>query len=66
VNNLDVLETHDEDDVVFEFYEGEWRRKKFHGFGKLCTSEGHAYEGNFKSGLPNGKGRIQYNNGDQL
>ena len=48
----------------FEFYEGEWRLQKMHGFGRLCTTEGHVYEGSFKTGLPDGKGRILYNTGD--
>ena len=66
INNLEALETHAEENEAFEFYFGEWRLQKFHGYGKLCTSEGHAYEGNFKAGLPHGRGRILYNNGDML
>ena len=37
-----------------------------HGFGKLAMSDGSVYEGNFKSGLPTGKGRIMYSNSDIL
>lgn len=49
---------------LHEYYEGEWRKLKYHGYGKLITVQGHAYEGHFANGLPHGKGRIYYNNGD--
>lgn len=49
---------------LHEYYEGQWRRMKYHGYGRLITVQGHAYEGHFANGLPHGKGRIYYNNGD--
>lgn len=48
---------------LHEYYEGEWRKLKYHGFGKLVTVEGHCYEGYFAQGLPWGSGRILFNNG---
>lgn len=49
---------------LHEYYEGEWRKKKYHGFGRLVTVEGHVYEGFFSQGFPWGKGRVLYNNGN--
>lgn len=48
---------------LHEYYEGEWRKMKYHGYGRLVTVQGHAYEGFFAKGLPWGKGRIYFNNG---
>jgi hypothetical protein len=37
-----------------------------HGYGKLAMKDGNVYEGYFKSGQPEGKGRLMYNNSDIL
>lgn len=46
-------------------YEGEWSKGKKHGFGKLVMGDGSFYEGEFKFGEIEGKGRrIWKNNGN--
>ena len=63
---LSKMPLENQQDFSYQFYEGQWRREKFHGAGKLVTVEGHCYEGFFKQGLPHGPGRIFYTNGVKL
>jgi hypothetical protein len=61
INSISEIPAHE---MVYQFYKGNWRRKKMHGFGKLVTVEGHVYEGFFKSGKPHGSGRLVYTTGE--
>ena len=65
-SSVSKMPSEDQEGVCYQFYEGQWRRKKFHGYGKLVTIEGFCYEGFFKQGMPESRGRIAYGNGVKL
>lgn len=66
LGNIGLNTYHTQHDHIYQYYQGEWRLRKMHGYGKLAMRDGSVYEGGFKSGLPEGKGRIMYANSDIL
>lgn len=46
-----------------ESYEGEFKDKKFNGFGRLEKKGKFVYEGYFKDNLKNGKGKLVLEDG---
>ena len=46
------------------FYTNNYSHEKYEGFGKLIFENGNYYIGQFKDGLPNGKGIEYYKNGN--
>ena len=44
-------------------YEGDWVNDDYEGHGKYINKNGDYYEGQFKNGLKNGKGKIFLSNG---
>ncbi len=50
----------------FEYFrfEGELRRGKANGHGRLVMPDGDTYEGDYRDGLANGQGRFYYDEGD--
>jgi hypothetical protein len=57
-----ILEAYPQGASSFK-YEGEFSDGKFNGYGKL-TRDGAIYEGNHKNGIPDGKGKWIYQNGN--
>jgi len=57
-----VLEIYPQGASPFK-YEGEFSDGKYNGYGKL-TRDGAVYEGNHKNGIPDGKGKWTYQNGN--
>jgi hypothetical protein len=55
-------EVEEEDDISY-VYEGNWRRGKFHGQGKLTYADGEVYEGAWKAGMRHGQGKCTYASG---
>jgi len=46
-----------------DYYEGEWKKGKPNGMGKMIYADGRIYEGNWKKGKANGYGVMKYSNG---
>jgi hypothetical protein len=46
-------------------YEGEWEQGQRDGMGRL-QHHGNLYDGMFRAGLPDGRGRVVFVNGDML
>jgi hypothetical protein len=47
-------------------YNGQWRRNKFHGLGKMLYATGtvQLYEGEWSDNMKSGKGNLYFCNGD--
>lgn len=47
-----------------DYYEGEWKKGKPNGMGKMTYADGRIYEGNWKEGKYYDEGKMFYANGD--
>ena len=45
------------------YYEGEWKKNRYHGNGELLDKFGNKYVGEFFEGIKHGKGVLKYSNG---
>ncbi len=50
---------------IIDIYDGELKRGRRHGFGRLETRFGTSYEGKWRHGLPEGEGVLRLTNGDE-
>jgi hypothetical protein len=53
-----------ERDINGEYYDGEWRRGKAHGFGIHVWSNGDKYDGEWYRSLKHGRGKDYFHTGD--